>query len=108
MPHLNFKNIERNKVKQLCNDLTAQLAKVIECPEDWITFNHIDSQTFVQGVENDEIVFVNVEWFPRTQEVQDKVASIIHNGATGTGAKEVVIIFHDLKKESYYEEGQHF
>ena len=108
MPHLNFKNIERNKVKQLCKELTPQLAKEIDCPEDWITFSHMESQTFVQGEENDDIVFVNVEWFPRTQEVQDKVASVLHNGVVETGAKEVVIIFHDLKKEAYYEEGQHF
>lgn len=108
MPHLNFKNIERNKVKQLCKELTPQLAKEIDCPEDWITFSHMESQTFVQGEDNDDIVFVNVEWFPRTQEVQDKVASVLHNGVVETGSKEVVIIFNELKKEAYYEEGQHF
>lgn len=108
MPHLDLKNIERNKVKQLCKDLTPQLAQEIDCPEDWITFSHIESQTFVQGVENDEIVLVNIQWFSRSQEVQDKVASIVHDEVIETGAKEVVIIFNDLKKESYYEEGKHF
>lgn len=51
---------------------------------------------------------VDVFWFDRGQEIQDKAAKIITKHINSIGYKSVDVIFHPLDKMKYYENGEHF
>lgn len=117
MPHIRMSGLDVPRVKALSAHLSQDLSKTIGCPIDWITFsvgNFGDGNIFCDGKIVRDTVFVHVEWFDRGSEVKDTVARIITDGIFETKRckfseiETVDVIFVDLKKEDYYENGQHY
>lgn len=116
MPNMKCSGFEVDQVRELSGEVSETLAKVIECPIDWITFavTSSDKELFCNGQQLQNEVFVDVEWFDRGTEIKDKVASIITQGVRTIGKKgnlvfeNITVVFTDLKKTDYYENGKHF
>jgi hypothetical protein len=53
--------------------------------------------------------FIEVLWFARSSEIQDHSAKIITEAVKQvTASTDVVVVFFELAKNSYYENGAHF
>ncbi|WP_413288153.1 DUF1904 domain-containing protein [Bdellovibrio sp. HCB337] len=109
MPHIRFRALQSQQVRQLSQELSPVLASAIQTSEDNFTFELIQTQFFSQGQETTSYPFVEVLWFARSQDVQDRCALIITEKVkTLTKAEDVVVVFSTLEKTAYYENGKHF
>jgi hypothetical protein len=98
-------------VEDVCKNshaLIEQLAEVMDTPADWFTIEVMPS-TFVfgnkvvQGAPKIEIL-----WFDRGQNVQDKAALLIDKWSTALGYTGLEMWFTPLEKSKYYENGEHY
>lgn len=110
MPRIVCKNIGKDSVKCLSEEMAHELASIIDCPIDWLTFEHIENTIFVLGHDvTDQSAFIEISWFKRDQGTQDQVAKSLYNYLDkNTDKKEITIIFYELSKENYYEGGEHY
>ncbi|QIL46705.1 DUF1904 family protein [Vagococcus coleopterorum] len=111
MPRFIFKNVEFEDVKSLSQTLSVKSAEIIDCPIDWITFEHVSNTIFLEGNDiTSSMLFLEVSWFKRSQEVQDQLATYLNSTLNKyfNEEKEITIIFHTLEEANYYEEGQNF
>ena len=111
MPRLVFKNIEKEDVKKFSLERVEELSRIIGCPQDWITFEHMENTVFSGGSDiTKQSLYVEISWFKREQEIQDRLAAEIHSALDKQfgGAREITIIFYELAKENYYENGEHY
>lgn len=109
MPHLRFRALNQEQTQKLSQDLLPELAQIVNTAEDNFTFELVDTQFFYKGKTTESFPFVEVFWFERPQEVQDKVATFITDKVKSfSKADDVVVVFTELKKSSYYENGKHF
>ena len=108
MPALKLKSIDENKVLSISKQLIDELQELIQCPRDYFSIELVQSKfimdnKFVEGPQ-----MVDVFWFDRGQEVQDKAVKIITKYINSIGYKSVDVIFHTLEENKYYENGEHF
>lgn len=108
MPQIKIRGIEREKVLSISTELVNKLENIIGCPKEYFTLEHICSTFIKDGELAESYPFVEVAWFDRGQEVQDKVAKCINSFVHRTGYTNVDIFFTVLKENSYYENGEHF
>jgi hypothetical protein len=109
MPHIRIRSLEKTLVEKLSLTLTADLAKAISTSEDNFTIELISSEFFFNGKAVLSYPFVEVLWFDRTQDIKDQCAQIITNQIKQlSNAEDVVVVFRNLEKESYYENLRHF
>ncbi len=106
MPHLVFKNVEKEVFVSKAEEFTKKATEVIGCPEDWITLTYVgDTLTFCECKEmTDSNMFVEVNWFDRPQEIKDNLSMLIHNTFKKDG-RDIMIIYNTLTRENYYENG---
>ncbi len=117
MPHIEISGLEIPRIKILSKELSESLSKAINCPIDWITFSVGalgDTNIFCDGNLIEDTAYIHVEWFDRGADVKQTVANIITEGVFNTNKlefpeiKTVDVIFVDLKKTDYFENGEHF
>ena len=109
MPHIRMRAVKKEHVQELSASLAKELAPAMKTAIDNFTFELVQTQFFSSGQETVSYPFVEVLWFARSQEVQDECASIITRQIKKIGPYEdVVVVFHVLLQESYYENGIHF
>lgn len=110
MPLIKVSGLDKNEVQKLSSDITPQLAKVIECPNDWLyfIFESDRSSLYCEGNEVLNEVYVWVEWFDRGEKVKNEVAQIITDNLIEKGMSTVTVIFKALDQASYFENGTHY
>lgn len=108
MPHLRMRAMSPEHVQTLSKDLLPVLAAAINTDEANFTFERINTDFFFAGKAVSSFPIIEVLWFPRSQEVQDKVASIITDKVKTLISDDVIVVFTQLSKEGYYENGVHF
>ncbi|MBI6874309.1 DUF1904 domain-containing protein [Clostridium aciditolerans] len=108
MPQIKVRGVEVSKICSVSTNMIDELENIIGCPRSYFTIECIPS-TFIRDGETCEgYPFIEVVWFDRGQEVQDKVAETINNFVHQCGYESIDIFFTVLKENSYYENGQHF
>ncbi len=107
MPHLVFRNIEKDVFVDRVKEFSKKATAIIGCPEDWITLSYIDnSLTYVCGEDQtSNNIFVEVNWFERPKEIKDSLAKLI-NDSFKKDNSDIIIVFKILDKENYYENGE--
>jgi hypothetical protein len=108
MPALKLKAIDENKALSVSKQLIDELQQLIQCPRDYFSIELVQSKFIMDGMFVEGPQMVDVFWFDRGQETQDKAAKIITKYINSIGYKSVDIIFHSLEKDKYYENGEHF
>ena len=108
MPQLIVKGIREDEVKVLAKSAAPDLADICNCPIDWFTFDYIPSKFY--DFTGKEIVnpVIQVWWFEREQDVQDKVVACLDNEIKNLGYEFSQISFSVFYKSSYYENSEHF
>lgn len=108
MPALKFKAIEAERLRSISKELIDELVELLQCPRGYFSLE-IPQVLFIKDGEYDTgSPVVEVAWFDRGQEVQDKAAQIITKYVKIMGYKDVDVIFMKLKENRYYENGEHF
>ncbi|WP_291648012.1 DUF1904 family protein [Clostridium sp.] len=108
MPMLKFKGIETEEVCTISKNLIDELQELIQCPRDYFSLS-VDKSVYIKDgeiVKSEPIV--EVSWFDRGQEVQDKSANIITKYVHSLEYPNVDVIFFKLDESKYYENGEHF
>lgn len=108
MPLLKFKSVDQQKLLKISTDLVNDLVEIVGSPRDYFSLEHVEATFIMDGAIVKTNPFVEVAWFPRTQEVQDKVAQSITKHLISVGYLSVDVYFVKLKRERYYENGEHF
>lgn len=108
MPMLKFKGMEVTKIGKISKDLIDELQELIKCPREYFSIA-VDQSVYIKDgeiVEGEPVV--EMSWFDRGQEVQDKVAKIVTKYVNLMGYTDVDVIFVIFDKSRYYENGDHF
>lgn len=108
MPRMKVKGIKLEAVCNVSKELIDELEALLKCPRDYFSIEHINSTFVKDGKVVEGYPFIEVEWFDRGHEVQDKVAKIITKFFKNAGYENLDIIFTVLIEKSYYENGEHF
>lgn len=108
MPHLRFRGVSENSVVQLSTRST-QLAELINTDAGNFTFERIETKFFESGSVSQGYPFIEVLWFPRSQEAKQAVANFITKQIQDLEHPEyITVVFTDLEASSYFENGKHF
>lgn len=111
MPHLRFRAVEFDHVKSLSTKLVDELEPLMVCPREDFTLEHISTTFIFDGEVSDAYPFVEVLWFDRGLDVQDKVAQSI-TAAVRAELEDpelnVAVIFTALTPSAYYDNGSHY
>ena len=111
MPHLRVRAFDIFRLKKISSTLIDKLYPIMQCPPADFTIEYIPSE-FVGP--NKPYPMVEVLWFNRGQDVQDKSAAIITKlvQAELDGGdemnKDVAVIFQPLSPDTYYDNGTHY
>jgi hypothetical protein len=108
MPSLRFRAIDPKKICDISKVLVDDLQELLECPRDYFNIESLQSVFIRDGEYVNGYPFVEIAWFDRGQELQDRAAEIITRHIHSIGYSDVDIIFTILQKENYYENGVHF
>lgn len=107
MPVLTFKGISKEEIVLESKEVVDKLVEIVECPRDYFKLE-VDCSLYIRDGEYVEgPSMIEVSWFDRGQEVQDKVAQLL----TDYFRKDrewIDVVFNKLEKSSYYENGKHF
>jgi hypothetical protein len=108
VPILTLRAIKEDEVVGISKQLIDELEDLLECPRDYFTLELRNSTFIKDGDICNGYPIVDVSWFDRGQEVQDKAADIITRYIKELGYETVDVSFHILKEKLYYENGSHF
>lgn len=109
MPQIIIRGIKPEKLCEISENMIDELVEAVKCPRDYFEIECIQSVAVRNGQISDAYPFVEVAWFDRGQEVQDKVAKIItDNIRNNLNVDSMDLAFTVFEKEKYYENGQHF
>ncbi|WP_413575119.1 DUF1904 domain-containing protein [Bdellovibrio sp. HCB290] len=109
MPHLRFRGLNQNHVAKLSQTLPTELAPAMATGEDNFSFEYIHADFFNKGQSGGAYPFVEVLWFQRSQDIQDRSAKIITDHVKALCPQDdIAVIFVSLEKSAYYENGSHF
>lgn len=109
MPHLRFRSVSHEVVQKASAQLPKLLSEIMSTDVENFSFEKIETQFFKDGNVVDSYPFVEVLWFSRNQEVKNQSAKCITDMINKEiGPVDIVVVFIDLNRESYYENGQHF
>jgi hypothetical protein len=108
MPQLLFRGITQEVVAKTSKGLVDELTEIIGCPRDYFTLECCFSQFISDGEAVAGTPLVQVNWFDRGQETQDRAAQSVTRHLRDAGCQNVDVYFVALKTNCYYENGEHF
>ncbi len=109
MPHIRIRALNESIVKNLSRELPVELAGLMQTPVENFSVELISTEFFKDGevVQGDPMI--EVLWFDRGQEIQNKAAEkITELVRKQVSAEYISVVFINLAKENYYENGKHF
>lgn len=108
MPQLKFKGIKQEEVAQISTEIVNEMSLIMDTPKDWFQVEYDPVVMFFDGREVPGEPMVQVWWFDRGQEVQNKAAKRLNEIICNLGYEYAVVSFHKFEKKDYYEDGTHF
>ena len=108
MPQITVKGIKREEMPALAAKARPELAAMIGCPEDWLTFEWRNSSLFDSKGRPADFPVITVWWFERPLDIQDKVAGFLDMTVREMGYETSQISFHLFEERRYYEDGEHY
>lgn len=106
MPHIMIKGMNVVDVQEISKSMIDELEIIIDCPREYFTLEVVESTFIVDGEILSKDPFVQVNWFDRGQEVQDKTAAAITEHICSAGYENVEMFFIVLDRNKYYENGK--
>ena len=108
MPQLIFKGLPGKDVQAFSTALVDELEQIVGCPRDYFTLEVPASTYYFDGQRTAATPLVQVNWFERGQDVQDRTAEAITRHIRLAGHAQVDVFFIPLQELRHYENGVHF
>ena len=108
MPQLLIKGATLEEIKSISKAMTDEMVDVLKCPRDYIVLEYVPATYVCDGEVTAGYPLVNVLWFDRGQDIQNKVAEIVTRYLKGFGYGTVDVFFNVLEPSRYYENGSPF
>ena len=109
MPHIRIRGVKNEVVQKFSDGMNDELAKVMQTSPDNFTVEAIQTQFFNRGQADAGYPFVEVFWFERTPEIKEQAARYITDRLRAiTGAPDIAVVFREIEKTDYFENGSHF
>ena len=108
MPQLIIKGLKPCEYRPFAKESRPELSRIVECPEDWFTFDYQLSAMYTSGGAVESFPVLQIWWFERPKDVQDRVAVYLDEALKKRGYRNSQISFHIFREEDYYEDGRHF
>lgn len=108
MPALKLKAIDAQKVLTISKELIDELQEIIQCPRDYFSIEVVQSTFIMDGAFVLGPASVDVLWFDRGQDIQNKTAKAITKYIQAIGYENIDVVFYPLEERKYYENGEHF
>jgi hypothetical protein len=108
MPQLRLRGINKDKFINQSKAMIDEMEKLLGCPRSYFTIECMDSVFIMDNNEVSGYPFVEVYWFDRGQDIKDEAAKIITKYVRLSGYENIDVIFFNLSKNDYYENGEHF
>jgi len=112
MPHLRFAGLEQDQLQAISKPLVDDLAKLIDCPRDHFTLEHLPVRFVFDGeLDANGYPAIDVFWFDRGQVIQDQVARVVTRTVRDElpdKSLDICVRFNAINKHRYYENGEHF
>lgn len=105
MPQLTFRGFAPPQVAEASCDLAPRLAALLNCPEDYFTFDCINVLSFFGGHSVPTAPFIEILWFDRGKALQDEAAQVITTLFKELGVEEIEICFKAVLPSAYYGNG---
>jgi phenylpyruvate tautomerase PptA (4-oxalocrotonate tautomerase family) len=112
MPHLRIRALKESAVQELSVSLPQELSKILNTAEDNFTIERIGTTFYRNGTvvaENEADPMLEFLWFDRGAEVRklaaQKVTELIR---PHTKSEYISVVFIDIPKENYFENGVSF
>lgn len=112
MPHLRIRALQESAVQELSITLPKELSQILNTPEDNFTVEKIATHFYRHGkalsdVEGDPMI--EFLWFDRGPEVRASAAKKVTELVRAyTKSEYISVVFIDLPKENYFENGISF
>lgn len=108
MPQLTIRGIDAEIVAKASEILPPKLANIMNCPEDYFTFDIIETRSFKNGVESPTYPFILILWFERGRTVRDVSAGTVTEVFKELGVDDLEVAFVPSDPAAYYGNGESF
>ena len=108
MPLIRFRAIEAKDICTISTNLVDDLQKLLDCPRDYFSLEAVQSIFIKDGAFTNGSPLVEIAWFDRGQNTQDKVAKVVTDYLKSVGYNNLDVVFTKLDENKYYENGEHF
>ncbi|AZZ37349.1 DUF1904 domain-containing protein [Bdellovibrio sp. qaytius] len=112
MPHIRIRALRDSDVKQLSQVLPGELSQIMNTPEDNFTVEKLPTVFYRAGVvvpDGEGDPMIEIHWFDRGPEVKSTVAKRVTDLVrTCSKSEYIAVVFFDLPKSNYFENGIHF
>lgn len=105
MPQIIIRNVQQHELASVAQDLVEELAQLTGSPADYFSVELLHTTV----ISKSEIYpMVQINWFKRTQAIQDKVAKVIDKYLRELGYSQIDVYFVILQEHAYYDNGDHY
>lgn len=108
MPFLRFKGVDQSVLLKISMPLIDDLVEIVGAPRDYFSIEMVSAVFIKDGKLVVPSPLVEIAWFGRPQEMQDAVAKCVTKHLKKEGYALVDVCFTKLKRDRYYENGEHF
>ena len=112
MPHIRVRAMTDSDVKNLSQVLPKELSLLMNTPEDNFTVEKIPTVFYRQGAlvaDGEGDPMIEIHWFDRGAEMKSAAAKKVTELVRGfTKSEYIAVVFFDLPKTNYFENGTHF
>jgi hypothetical protein len=110
MPHLRVRGLSFEILESVGDLLVESLAEMTNTPNSHFTLEFQAITYLAVGGASPAYPFFEILWFDRGEETKRKIAAFIDELVRPLipVGQDVTVLFYDLDKSHYYENGEHF
>lgn len=112
MPHIRIRAMTETDVKSLSQVLPKELSQLMHTPEDNFTVEKIPTVFYRNGSivpDGQGDPMIEIHWFDRGAEIKSTTAKKVTELVRSfTKSEYIAVVFFDLPKTDYFENGSHF
>lgn len=112
MPHIRIRSMTESNIKSLSQVLPKELAPMMNTSEDNFTVEKIANVFYRAGEvipDGEGDPMIEIHWFDRGAEIKSTVAKRVTEMVRKHSKSEyIAVVFFDLPKTDYFENGSHF
>ena len=112
MPHIRIRAMTEVDVKNLSQTLPKELSALMNTPEDNFTVERLPSVFYRNGsvlADGESDPMIEIHWFDRGAEMKQATANKVTELVRNVSKSEyIAVVFFDLPKANYFENGKHF